>query len=96
MVNVEIVFIVVSYTRALHMVKISSADDGLHVSKQANIENIFNIGEESLLEAQASFYYNKDSALDFSSAKTIPNGTTIALILGYEYGNTFQQNKHRF
>ncbi|MFQ3276585.1 MAG: polar amino acid transport system substrate-binding protein, partial [Colwellia sp.] len=42
------------------------------------------------------FYYNKDSALDFSSAKTIPNGTTIALILGYEYGNTFQQNKHRF
>jgi polar amino acid transport system substrate-binding protein len=95
-VNIEVEFIVVPYARALHMVKIGSVDGAFNVTKQANTESIFNFGEESLLEAQASFYYNKDSALDFLSATTIRDGTTIALILGYEYGDIFQQNKHRF
>lgn len=95
-VNVEVDFIVVPYARALHMVKIGSADGAFNVTKQANTESTFNFGEEYLLQAKASFYYNNDSKLDFSSANSIPNGTTIALILGYEYGDAFQQNKHRF
>ncbi|TWX64102.1 amino acid ABC transporter substrate-binding protein [Colwellia demingiae] len=95
-VNVEVEFIVVPYARALHMVKVGSADGAFNVTKQANTESIFNFGEEPLLQATASFYYNNDSDLDFSSASDIPDRTTIALILGYEYGDAFQQNKHRF
>ncbi|WP_157826743.1 substrate-binding periplasmic protein [Colwellia sp. 12G3] len=95
-VNVEVKFIVVPYARALHMVKIGSADGAFNVTKQANTERVFNFGEEYLLQAKASYYYYKDSVFDFSSATNIPDGTTIALILGYEYGDTFQQNRHRF
>jgi polar amino acid transport system substrate-binding protein len=95
-VNVEVEFIVVPYTRALHMVKIGSADGAFNVTKQANTEDIFNFGEEYLLKAKASYYYNQDATLNFSTATSIPDGTTIALILGYEYGDIFQQNKHRF
>lgn len=95
-VNVDVNFIVVPYARALHMVKIGSVDGAFNVTKQANTERIFSFGEESLLQAKASFYYHKNSTLDFSSAKSIPDNTIIALILGYEYGDTFQNNKHRF
>ncbi|PKG80789.1 ABC transporter substrate-binding protein [Colwellia sp. 75C3] len=95
-VNVEVEFIVVPYARALHMVKIGSADGAFNVTKQANTEGDFNFGEESLFQTKASFYYHEDSTLDFSSATTIPEGTTIALILGYEYGDTYHKNSHRF
>lgn len=95
-VNIDVDFIVVPYARALHMVKIGSVDGAFNVTKQANTERVFSFGEEPLLQAKASFYYHKNSMLDFSSAKNIPDNTIIALILGYEYGDTFQKNKHRF
>jgi polar amino acid transport system substrate-binding protein len=95
-VNIEVEFIVVPYARALHLVKIGSADGAFNVTKQENTESIFNFGEEPLLQAKASFYYNNNSALDFASSSDIPDGVTIALILGYEYGDIYQKNKHRF
>ena len=95
-VNVEVEFMVVPYARALHMVKIGRVDGAFNVSKQENTVRVFNFGSEPLLQAKASFYYNNDSEQDFSSADNIPDGTIIALILGYEYGDTYQHNKYRF
>lgn len=95
-VNVEVEFIVVPYARALHMVKNGSADGAFNVTKQLNTQELFNFGEEPILQAQASFYYHNHSNIDLTSATDIPSGTSIALILGYEYGDAFEQEKHRF
>ena len=73
-----------------------SVDGAFNVTKQDNTESLFNFGKQPVLQATASFYYHNNSQLDFYSSTDIPDGTTIALILGYEYGDLYQQNKHRF
>jgi len=95
-VNVEVKFLVVPYARALYMVEHGSVDGAFNVTKQSNTVNKFNFGTEILLQATASFYSHNDSKSNILSANDIPDGTTVALILGYEYGDVYQLNKHRF
>jgi len=49
-----------------------------------------------LLSAAASFYFSQAHGKVFESYDTLPNGTRVGLIIGYEYGNIYQTNRHRF
>lgn len=95
-VNVKVEFIVLPYARALHMVEIGQVDGAFNVTKQESTIKNFNFGEEAILQAAASFYYSKDSEMDVLSANDIPTGSSVAVIIGYEYGNIYEQNKTRF
>jgi len=57
---------------------------------------MFNFGNVPILQASASFYYHNDSSLNFTSVKDIPKGTSIGVIIGYEYGDNYDIYKSRF
>ena len=92
----EVEFIIVPYARALSMAKMGQVDGAFNVTKQASTEQDFVFGEEPLLKVSASFYYHPSSKLDFSTSDEIPRGTSIATIIGYEYGDKYEANRHKF
>lgn len=94
--GVDVQFVVVPYARALNMAEAGEVDGAFNVSKQGSTEAKFLFGKEPLLRVSASFYYSPSSKLDYESVSEIPNGTKIATILGYEYGDLYTKNQARF
>lgn len=89
-------FVVVPYARALHMTINGQVDGCFNVTRQANTQAEFIFGNTPLLKAQASYYYPSDTKHVYQSIDEIPNGTSIGLISGYEYGDQYERNRHRF
>jgi len=89
-------FITVPYARALYLTEIGKVHGCFNVTRQADTEQRFLFGEQVLLRAQASHFYPKSSKLFYESIESIPEKTRIALIIGYEYGDVYEQHKHRF
>lgn len=89
-------FITVPYARALNMAKRGSVDGAFNVTKQASTEADFAFGERALLKVSASFYYPKASKLSYTNSNSIPRGTSVATIIGYEYGDNYEKNRERF
>jgi polar amino acid transport system substrate-binding protein len=97
-VDIKLIIKVYPYARVLDEVAKGVLVGGYNVTRQASTEQQFLFGEQPLLTAQASFYFSKDhpEALSYKSVADIPDGTTIGLIIDYEYGNEFEKHKHRF
>lgn len=89
-------FITVPYARALLMAEQGKVDGAFNVTKQASTENTFAFGSQPLLRVSASFYYPKQSKLNYRNVDEIPTDTVIATIIGYEYGDRFEANRARF
>jgi polar amino acid transport system substrate-binding protein len=94
--NVEVNFIAVPYSRALRMAEHGQVDGAFNVTKQESTIEKFNFGEVPILQTTASFYYHKDSTINFTSTNEIPNTTSVGVIIGYEYGNNYEKNRSRF
>ncbi|WP_159820979.1 substrate-binding periplasmic protein [Colwellia sp. 20A7] len=95
-VNVNVEFISVPYARALKMTEQGQVDGAFNVTKQKSTFEIFNFGHVPILQATASFYYHNESPLNFTSVNEIPKGTSIGVIIGYEYGDNYEIYKSRF
>ncbi|GGF54259.1 hypothetical protein GCM10011338_03060 [Alteromonas lipolytica] len=89
-------FITVPYARALKMAENGQVDGAYNVTRQKNTVEKFVFGSEPLFQASASFYYPVGSAFDYVDVQSMPNGLDIALINGYEYGDTFEKQRKRF
>jgi polar amino acid transport system substrate-binding protein len=94
--GMDVQFVIVPYARALNMAQAGEVDGAFNVTKQGSTEAKFHFGEEPLLRVSASFYYSPSSKLNYKSVSEIPEGTKIATILGYEYGDSYTQNQARF
>ncbi len=94
--NVVVEFVVVPYARALLMAENGLVDGAFNVTKQTSTIERFAFGSEPLLTTQASYYYPQDSKTNYQSAVQIPDDTSIGLIIGYEYGNLYESQRHRF
>ncbi|MYM62990.1 transporter substrate-binding domain-containing protein [Pseudomaricurvus sp. HS19] len=88
-------FVVKPYARVLRDVESGLLDGGFNVTRQASTEARFLFGQEPLLKASASYYFAPGKALPVESPAQIPAGTRIALILDYEYGNDYEQERLR-
>jgi polar amino acid transport system substrate-binding protein len=95
-VGVEVEFIIVPYARALLLAQLGKVDGAFNVTKQKSTLDKFAFGEVPILQVKASFYYHKESGLNFKTVDEIPAGTSIALILDYEYGELYEKNRDRF
>lgn len=84
-------FIAVPYARALLMTERGRVDGTFNVTKQTNTGRRFDFGKEKLLSATAFYFYPQNSALAIHSPADIPKGTSIALIIGYEYGEEYER-----
>ncbi|MFT6899116.1 MAG: polar amino acid transport system substrate-binding protein [Paraglaciecola sp.] len=84
-------FIAVPYARALLMTENGQVDGSFNVTKQTDTKRRFDFGKQKLLSATASYFYPKNSALAINSPSDIPKRSTIALIIGYEYGEEYER-----
>ena len=95
-VNINVEFIAVPYARALRMVEQGQVDGAFNVTKQKSTLEKFHFGEVPILKTSASFYYHIDSAMNFLSTSEMLKDTSVGVIIGYEYGDNYERNKHRF
>ncbi|MBL36283.1 MAG: ABC transporter substrate-binding protein [Oceanospirillaceae bacterium] len=86
----------VPYARALNMTKGGSVDACWNVTRQPSTEVDYIFGSVPLFQAAASYFYKRGQARDFHRPEDIPDGTRVAVINGYEYGQEFEHNKKRF
>lgn len=87
--------VVVPYARALNQTMAGQADACWNVTRQASTEAQFVFGREPLLQATASYYYRAGQEQTYQSPADIPDGTRIAVINGYEYGDEFEMHRRR-
>jgi polar amino acid transport system substrate-binding protein len=87
--------VVVPYARALYYTAKGKTDACWNVTRQANTERDYLLHQQPLFQAPSSFYYHK-LAKNYRSVTEIPDGTVVGVILGYEYGDLFEQHKKRF
>lgn len=92
----KVEFVTVPYARALLMAEQGKVHGAFNVAKQASTESSYAFGEYPLLQVSASFYYPPNSELDYSELSDIPDNTSVATIIGYEYGNQYEAHKGRF
>jgi len=94
-VNRQVAYKVFPYARALRKAEQGVVDGVFNVTKQENTMSTFHFGQEPLLQADTYFYYPPGSQLNYKSSSDIPKNTKIAVIIGYEYGDEYEKNKHR-
>ncbi|GGO70637.1 substrate-binding periplasmic protein [Bowmanella pacifica] len=92
----KVTFVIVPYARALHLTKQGDVDGAFNVTRQESTERDFLFGDEPLLQATASFYFPPNSSLNFESILNAPNRMTVAIIIGYEYGDLYDKQRYRF
>lgn len=91
----QITTVVVPYARALHSTRQGDTDACWNVTRQRNTEQEFTLHKIPLFTADSSFYYYL-KAHPYLSVAQIPDGAVVGVILGYEYGDLYEQHKQRF
>lgn len=91
----QITTVVVPYARALYSTRQGDTDACWNVTRQHNTEQEFTLNKIPLFTADSSFYYYLKPR-PYPSVAQIPNGAVVGVILGYEYGDLYEQHKHRF
>jgi len=87
---------VLPYSRVIYDIKNANIVGGFNVSKQASTEAIFLFGSSPLLVAKTSFFFRSGEGGQYKNIHDIPDDFRVGRILGYEYGQIFGQEKHRF
>lgn len=97
-VGIKLITKVYPYARVLNEVEKGILIGGYNVTRQASTDKYFLFGQQLLLQAAASFYFSQENTLahEYRSIADIPTGTTVGVIIDYEYGDLFEQHKNRF
>lgn len=91
----QIETIAMPYARALHETDQGDVDGCWNVTKQQSTLDHYELHQTPLFQARASFYFHRE-VRPYSSVADIPNDTIVGVILGYEYGDLYEQHKQRF
>lgn len=91
----QISTVAVPYARALRLTRLGTTDACWNVTRQQNTERDFILHKIPLFTANSSFYYYRQPK-PYLSVAQIPDGAVVGVILGYEYGDLYEQHKHRF
>jgi polar amino acid transport system substrate-binding protein len=85
-----------NYARVLQDVKAGLLDAGYNVTRQKKTERDFIFGSEPILQAKAYWYFPANNKITFKSLDQLPDGYRVGCILDYEYGDIYEQERHRF
>lgn len=91
----QIETIAMPYARALHETAQGDVDGCWNVTRQQSTLDQYLLHQTPLFQARASFYYH-DNVQSYRSVADIPDDTVVGVILGYEYGDLYEQHKQRF
>lgn len=87
--------IAVPYARAMRDTAKGKVEACWNVTRQSNTARDYLLHQQPLFQAPSSFYF-QGVAKNYRSVAEIPDGTVVGVILGYEYGDLYEQHKKRF
>lgn len=84
------------YARVLKETEDGKVDGGYNVTRQASTEAVYHFEATPLLQASASLYTKPGRNSDFKKLEDLPDGFRMGLIVDYEYGDQYEQQRSRF
>lgn len=89
--NIAFDTLVVPYNRGLILTEQGKVNAVFNVAMQHNTRERFLFGEEPLFVATASFYQLSRKAPLAADKWSLPKGTRVGIVRGYEYGDEFEK-----
>lgn len=89
-------FYVLPYSRVLHDLASGKIDGGFNVTRQSTTEAKYLFGEVPLLKVRAYWFFVAGHHQQIMSLKDVPDNLRVGVIRDYEYGDDYEQQRHRF
>ncbi|MBT1443404.1 transporter substrate-binding domain-containing protein [Shewanella sp. JM162201] len=89
--GVKVDTLVVPYNRGLILTEQGKVNAVFNVARQQSTESRFLFGREPLFKTTASFYQLKNRERVAADKWSLPPGTRVGIIRGYEYGDEFDR-----
>ncbi|WP_225318937.1 ABC transporter substrate-binding protein [Cellvibrio sp. KY-GH-1] len=84
------------YARVLHDLDSGKIDGGYNVTLQSTTKNRFLFGAVPLLSAESYWFFKPNSFTNIKRIEDIPAKFRVGIIRDYEYGDIYEQHRHRF
>jgi polar amino acid transport system substrate-binding protein len=89
-------FQVLPYARVLHDLDSGKIDGGFNISRQSTTEERFLFGDVPLIHVEAYWFFLPGTHNNIQSIKDIPDHFRVGVIRDYEYGDEYENQRHRF
>lgn len=89
-------FQVLPYARVLHDLQSGKIDGGYNVTLQATTKDKYVFGQVPLLAVESYWFFIPGTYPKIKSIKDIPDKFRVGVIRDYEYGDIYENHRHRF
>ncbi|HEY0891540.1 MAG TPA: transporter substrate-binding domain-containing protein [Cellvibrio sp.] len=89
-------FQVLPYARVLHDLQSGKIDGGYNVTLQSTTKDKYIFGQIPLLTVQSYWFFIPGTHPKIKSIKDIPDKFRVGVIRDYEYGDIYENHRHRF
>jgi len=89
-------FQVLPYARVLHDLQSGKIDGGYNVTLQSTTKDNYIFGQVPLLAVESYWFFIPDTHPKIKSIKDIPDKFRVGVIRDYEYGDIYENHRHRF
>ncbi|MEN0037989.1 MAG: transporter substrate-binding domain-containing protein [Cellvibrio sp.] len=89
-------FQVLPYARVLHDLTSGKIDGGYNVTLQASTQDQYIFGKVPLLSVEAYWFFLPGTHTRINSIEDIPSNFRVGVIRDYEYGDIYENHRHRF
>lgn len=89
-------FQVLPYARVLHDLESGKIDGGYNVTRQTTTEDKYLFGDVPLLTVDAYWFFRPDTYTNIKRIEDIPARFRVGVIRDYEYGDIYENHRHRF
>lgn len=94
--GIEAQFQVLPYARVLHDLESGKIDGGFNISRQQSTEARYVFGEVPLFSVEAHWFFRAGDYPEVTNFKELPNKFRVGVIRDYEYGDHYENHRHRF
>ncbi len=89
-------FHVLPYARVLHDLKSGKIDGGYNITLQSTTQDKYIFGQVPLLRVEAYWFFLPEMHPTIKSINDIPDKFRVGIIRDYEYGDIYENHRHRF
>jgi polar amino acid transport system substrate-binding protein len=89
-------FKVLPYARVLHDLASGKIDGGYNVTLQASTKDRYIFGEVPLVSVASYWFFLPGTHPEIKSIADIPSSFRVGVIRDYEYGDIYENHRHRF
>lgn len=84
------------YARVLHDLGSGKIDGGYNVTRQTSTQDKYFFGEVPLLTVEAYWFFRPNTFTSIRRIEDIPARFRVGVIRDYEYGDIYENHRHRF